>query len=417
MQRANLATSLILGLTVAACGGRLGLTRPHGKSEHAPPSNLAPITVGLDPKANDQGASLPPETKVLTVALAEGLSIPRVLKANSLVAKFASNENAVNFECERDGNGRFQPCQPGGVYDFGRLIHQRGYSLTVRARSEDGRLSPVPLKIRFSVDLITGTAPVLPPNPPKTIAPEVTSPGSAVDLPPVLSAPPVEASLRGLLLGAFYAVDVPFDTRVITYATSKTYNGRLLTITMLNAPINTLFTQNNSCQRPYEKIVMAKDQVPYCEGTPNLEDLAANTVQMPPLNFVNLALNLSGGILSENLLLAAFEGDSEPVAEANIRLNQCRTDLPRGSVTLPIIPKFYGGLASGTIDWCQYQDGAGLWWWGAVVTSALGSESSRANLKLYYSVSSALGILTETQLIDRLKRQVFPLLMPIADVP
>jgi hypothetical protein len=225
------------------------------------------------------------------------------------------------------------------------------------------------------------------------------------------------ASGRSLQLGSFYAVQVPFDARVITYATNKTYNGRILTITMLNAPINTLFTQNNSCQRSYEKTVLAADQVPYCESTPSLEDLALNAVQMPPLNFVNLALNAAGGILTENLLFAAFERASEPVAEANIRLNQCRADLPQGTVTLPIVPKFYGGRTLGKINWCQYQDGAGLWWWGAVVSSPLGSGDSTATLKLYYSVSSALGIITETQLVDRLQRVVFPLLLPITDVP
>lgn len=418
MPRSNLAIAISVSLAALACQMRTGLRRAPAQPELKSPVTQLPVPAS-DPASDPARA---PDLqvsagKVLTVALAEGLKIPRVLKANALVAKFVSNESDATFECERDVSGRYVPCQGGGVYDFGRLIHQRGYSLNVRARSADGRLSPEPLAIRFAVDLVTGESPTVPLTVPSTTAPEVTSPGSATDLPPVLSSPPTAASGRSLQLGSFYAVQVPFDTRVITYATSKTYNGRLLTITMLNAPINTLFTQNNSCQHPYEKIVLTPDQVSYCEGTPNIEDLALNTVQMPPLNFVNLALSVNGGILTENLLFAAFERGSEPVAEGNIKLNQCRPDLPQGSITLPLIPKFYGGRELGHIHWCQYQDGAGLWWWGAVVTSSLGSGDAAATLKIYYSVSASLGMITETQVVDRLQRIVLPLLLPITDVP
>ncbi|MBM4253527.1 MAG: hypothetical protein FJ146_16285 [Deltaproteobacteria bacterium] len=415
MPRANLAIAICVSLTALACEMRTGLRRAPAQPEPRSPISQLPDTASDPAQARDQAGTT---GKVLTVSLTEGLKIPRVVKANALVAKFTSSEPDATFECERDGNGRFVPCQDGGVYDFGRLIHQRGYSLNVRARSADGRLSPEPLAIRFAVDLVTGEPPSVPLTVPPTTAPELTNPGSATELPPVLVSPPTAASGRSLQLGSFYAVQVPFDTRVITYATSKTYNGRLLTITMLHAPINTLFTQNNSCQHPYEKIVFTSDQVPYCEGTPNLEELSLNTVQMPPLNFVNLALSVNGGILAENLLFAAFEQGSEPIAEGNIKLNQCRPDLPQGSVTMPLIPKFYGGREPGHIHWCQYQDGAGLWWWGAVVTSSIGSgDDAAATLKIYYSVSASLGMITETQVVDRLQRIVLPLLLPITDVP
>ena len=354
----------------------------------------------------------------LELSLAEGMVIPTSLKASSFVAKFRSNDASAAFECARETSLEWRPCLGGDSYDFGRLIHRQGYSLRVRARTSDGRLSQSVLSINFVADLVSGASPLLPSGAPQTQAPEVNSPKTAIDLPLPIdqssapgNMPPVSRSLQ---VGSYYAVNVPPTARVITYASNKTYNGRLLTITTLNNQLFDIFGQTKPCQLPFEKVVAVADGSQYCEATPTPADIKANAPVIAPMNYVTLSLGQGDERMRETMTFGVFDDASETEAEAKMVLSQCRPNLAHGTTALPMVPQFYGIAKVANITWCQYTDSIGAWWWGAVVTSKLNDAADGPHIKMVYLASASLGIVSQTQFLDRVRLQIAPLLQPIA---
>ena len=367
---------------------------------------------GMDSRQLSSGGS------ALDLSLAEGMVIPTSLKASSFVAKFRASDASATFECARELSPEWHTCLGGDSYDFGRLIHRQGYSLRVRARTPDGRLSQSVLSINFVADLMLGASPVVPSGAPPTQAPEVNLPKTAIDLPlpidPSNTSGTISPVSRSLQVGSYYAVNVPPTARVITYASDKTYNGRLLTITTLNNQLFDIFGYSKTCQLPFEKVVTVADGTHYCEATPTPADITANVPVIAPMNFVTLSLGRDQERMQEIMTFGVFDDASETEAEAKMVLTECRPNLAHGTTALPMVPQFYGIANVANITWCQYTDTYGAWWWGAVVTSKLNDATDGPHIKMVYLASASLGIVSQTQFLDRVRLQVGPLLQPIA---
>ena len=413
----------VLWLLAGACGNQV---RQQPKKTQLAPDPAAsaqavasPLPMGTLGDFETPGTNSRQLThSVLELSLTDGMTIPTSLKASSFVAKFRASDASAAFECARETSLEWRPCLGGDSYDFGRLIHRQGYSLRVRARTPDGRVSPALLSINFVADLLSGAAPTIPSGAPQSQAPEVNLPKTAIDLPlpidPQTKSGNFPSTSRSLQVGSYYAVNVPTTARVITYASNKTYNGRTLTITTLNQYLKDLFIPIQTCQLPFEKIVTVADGTEYCESTPTPTDIEAHVPVTAPMNYVTLSLGQGHEQMRETMTFGVFDDASEAEAEAKMVLTQCRTNLAHGTTAMPIIPQFYSVAKIANITWCQYTDANGTWWWGAVVNSKLNDAGNGPHIKMVYLASASLGIVSETQFLDRVRLQIGPLLQPIA---
>ena len=416
----------VLWLLVGACG-----SQARRLSEQTQPAEYpgASVAQGLEsplPDGSIGDSGIPGSDSrrlsrtgtALELSLAEGMVIPTSLKASSFVAKFRASDASAAFECARELSPEWHPCLGGDSYDFGRLIHRQGYSLRVRARTPDGRLSQSVLGISFVADLVSGASPIVPSGAPQTQAPEVNLPRTAIDLPlpidPSNTSGSISSVSRSLQVGSYYAVNVPPTARVITYASDKTYNGRILTITTLNNQLSDIFGHSKACQLPFEKVVTVTDGTQYCEATPTPADITANAPAIAPMNFVTVSLGRGDERMQEIMTFGVFDDASETEAEAKMVLTQCRSNLAHGTTALPMVPQFYGIAKVATITWCQYTDRNGAWWWGAAVSSKLTDSAEGPHIKMIYLASASLGIVSQTQFLDRVRLQIGPLLQPIA---
>ena len=412
-----------LWLLMVACGSS-GRRQPEKTQPAQDPAASAqamtsPLPIGSLVETEIRGAnSRQFNQSVLELSLAEGMTIPSSLKAGSFVAKFRASDASASFECARETSLEWRPCLGGDSYDFGRLVHRQGYSLRVRARTADGRVSPALLRINFVADLLAGVTPSVPSGAPQTKAPEVNLPKTAIDLPlpidPATTSGNVPSVSRSLQVGSYYAVNVPPTARVITYASNKTYNGRPLTITTINQYLKDIFLTNETCLQSFEKIVTVADGTEYCESTPTPSDIETHRPIIAPMNYVTLSLGQGREQMRETMTFGVFDDGSETEAEAKMVLTQCRPNLAHGTTAMPIVPQFYGVAKVANITWCQFTDPNGTWWWGAVISSKLNDAAEGPHIKMVYLASASVGIVSQTQFLDRVRLQISPLLQPIA---
>jgi hypothetical protein len=184
----------------------------------------------------------------------------------------------------------------------------------------------------------------------------------------------------------------------------------------------TLLTRS-SCTHDFD-LVLNINNTQYCDSTPTAANegtiQATNAVAtQAPLNFVDIALVSNPHGAREQFMAAAFDDDSESVAEGSFELGRrCSTSLSHGTATLPIVSRFYGiAPLNAVVTWCEFNDNAGHWRWLAAFNTPLGSGAKAAHLRVFYSIDADLGVIDGTQLLDRLSRQAKDLLQPIAPFP
>lgn len=359
------------------------------------------------PSGPTKGPTVPLVTGPVETFLQDGLVLPARLKAETLTVNFRANVQGAAFECALGATTPFTACD-GSSYVFGRLNHGQSYMLRVRAQASDGRVDETPLIVSFVADLLTGEAP--------SVAPPVQGvdarlPESAEDLPQVVQTGASTATTgRALQVGSYFAVVVPADHQVTSYASNKNAQAteRYFRVMPSQTPCTGSFEQ--------EVAGPAGSGATYCEATPNDGDWLTNYVNgRNPVakNHLEMARASAEG-LEEKLMVAAFDRDQDP-AEPKLGLGTvCQGANYQGQTQVGLLTTFFGEVTPQLLHWCQARDEKGEWWWVGSFAAIVSRSPNPARLTVVYAVNVRQGLFSGPQFATYAERRLPRLIIPIA---
>ena len=319
-----------------------------------PPKALPKQTSGRDASVPVAAVTRSPVT--VETFLVGGRAIPDRLKARTLTLAFRSNIALATFECRLAPAFLFSPCPEGAQFTFNNLADGASATLNVRAKAPSGSVDPSPIVISFVVDLAHGL----------TVDDLAIPPATAIASVSELLA------TRSLQLGSFYALAVPPDGMITSFSTDKTYNTKIRILRRLGDDGGSAYT-DEPCNRFYEQTVDVGQGATYCDGTPTHAQWASDYRTPMPLNHVEVVRHDAAGVITEKLLLAAFDAEADQ-AEGHMGIvDVCAKATASGQTRVGIVRDFYAApTALASLGWCQVQDPAGAWWWIGAFTHSPG---------------------------------------------
>jgi hypothetical protein len=392
-----LVQSLALASLVTACGGVSG----GGKKQKQKPT---PVQTGPAPQIN--GQDVPVET-----FLVGGLSIPNRVKSEILELNFRSNIQDATFQCKLNEE-EFETCNGGNSYTFQNLIHGRGYSLQVRARTLRGAVDNSPLSFEFLSDKITGDFPFENPSLNTQIDP--------TKMPVALQGmgKPDDKDVlenRSLQVGTATGVVVPKDMTVTSYSTTKTYSGVLRMIRLLG-PHGGAAYQNVPCEQEWEVSLDLPSGKRYCDSRPTREQLRLSLPAHMPWNHLEMVTG-SGESTDEKILVASFDDENDPT-ESMLGINFiCQGSRTSGQSAVPMLNTFYGYKPDVEIfQWCQTRDEKGAYWWLGSFDAPLKNSPGSPRIRVIYSIAADRGIISGAQFTNHVGSIITKIVIPLTPI-
>jgi hypothetical protein len=317
-------------------------------------------------------------------------SIGLSINASSLTVYFRSNLASARFECRASTAVVFKLCAAGDKFQFAGMQHGQKMMLQVRAISPSGEVDPTPEEIQFTVDHEKGAAPYL----------QAESPMRAEEVRAKLVRQ-VSGQEARLLLGPVFQVRAPEFLSVRNFSTSQTITNTVYAFSeILTASSTVAGVGTEGCHRDWEQKIETANQRSYCEATPSISNWNQAYGRNYPLNHIEL-VGVFGGTTFERILAAAYgpwPDASEPAFEAS---SACSGSNGSGRAQLGSLAASLG-VRTADVSWCWFGSGRKVDWWQAAISIATGTGIDAPRIKIVYGISSARGIYSSDQFLQRM---------------